>query len=423
MAIKHVIKVTSQQWEDLKTTGQTIDADGNIHRYDGSGETVYNVYDYDEIIELNNKIDTILAGATPSTTQLVHKTISDMRTDIITANPSLANKFCLGFKALLSQNNTIYKNGYTLYVNGVERNTDYTYPGENQEYVTVLYFADANDELVLTEQPDFIIFETYIYGLGGNINFNENYYKNSDKLVSHGYPLKVMAGNRFVEFYGISQAVSYPLESNWNSIETFYSEATTISNSAFSIGAHPYFKRIDLPELLEIIYTNGDGAFKGLGSTIINFPKLETVTGVGNVNYVSFREIDNLTLPESLRTVTSIICVGVKNITLNCKYVDMSDDWYSSYNHPSLPFPTTVTVCDDWQASINLVYACKKQGVDWFEDLFENKLATLQTTKQIKIPTAIYNTLNTTQCTVAGYTDLTWIQYVTQIKNWTVAFA
>ena len=55
--IKKVVKLSYEQYHDLITTGKTTDKDGNEHIYDSTGETSNNVYGYDELMELNNKID------------------------------------------------------------------------------------------------------------------------------------------------------------------------------------------------------------------------------------------------------------------------------------------------------------------------------------------------------------------------------
>ena len=58
--IKKVIKVSYEQYHDLLTKGKTTDKDGNEHIYDSTGNTSYNVYGYDELMALNNKIDNVL---------------------------------------------------------------------------------------------------------------------------------------------------------------------------------------------------------------------------------------------------------------------------------------------------------------------------------------------------------------------------
>ena len=56
--IKKVIKVSYEQYHDLLTKGKTIDKDGNEHLYDDTAS--YNVYGYDELMDLNNKIDKMI---------------------------------------------------------------------------------------------------------------------------------------------------------------------------------------------------------------------------------------------------------------------------------------------------------------------------------------------------------------------------
>ena len=58
--VKKVVKLSSEQWTELLKTGQTTDASGVTHTYDSTGETSYNVYGYDELMALNNKIDKMI---------------------------------------------------------------------------------------------------------------------------------------------------------------------------------------------------------------------------------------------------------------------------------------------------------------------------------------------------------------------------
>ena len=58
--IKKVVKLSYEQYHDLITTGKTTDKDGNEHIYDNTGNTSYNVYSYDELMALNNKIDKMI---------------------------------------------------------------------------------------------------------------------------------------------------------------------------------------------------------------------------------------------------------------------------------------------------------------------------------------------------------------------------
>ena len=74
---------------------------------------------------------------------------------------------------------------------------------------------------------------------------------------------------------------------------------------------------------------------------------------------------------------------------------------------------TSISLCEDWQTSINLSKAGSEMTKDWYIDLFSNTLAdrTNETTLTITIPIAIYSSLSDEELALATS------------KNWTVAYA
>ena len=149
--IKKVIKVSYEQYHDLLTKGKTIDKDGNEHLYDDTAS--YNVYGYDELMALNNKIDKMIIDK-----QKVHpnyfnwSSIEDECANLqSTNNEYMSDGSKLSFvalrgylingatiKATPSNTNT---NGFgNVYLNGTKLTEDYTYEGDGVEYVSVVIF-------------------------------------------------------------------------------------------------------------------------------------------------------------------------------------------------------------------------------------------------------------------------------------------
>lgn len=107
----------------------------------------------------------------------------------------------------------------------------------------------------------------------------------------------------------------------------------------------------------------------------------------------------NVIIPSSVITIVSSIVANNNNITLNCnRATSISSGW--CYNTPTVNF----TMCDDWQASINIAVAAKNHTKDWFIDLFQNKLHDFSgegITREITIPLAIFNELTTEERAIA----------------------
>lgn len=406
--VKTVVELTQQQWEQLYKTGQTLDKDGVTRTLDTSGNTYYSADLYDEVIGLNNRIDRILAGNIPSTEQLIQKTIEEARNNEIAENPTLANRTCIGIKALLSKNDTVHVDNNIMYINGVLRDIDYTYSGNNQEYVTILYFSNGSN-LILSDNPTYNIMRCEIWQIDVVPNINQSYFAYSNTLKLDGYFSPNCYGVRKLYIKNILELC--PSVSDFTGVEYLYSEAKRSTNgNAFFVSKKTVLKYIDLPELTQI---GGTVPFSGLPAGCeLNIPKVETIAGYSANTNATFNALDSLVLPETVTSITGRICLANKSVTLNCKHATIDDNWYAS------SAPTTLNLCEDWQTSINLAVAGTQQNADWYKDLLENKLATVSTSKYIKVPSAMFNTLNTTPCTVEGFSG-TWIQYATS-KGWNV---
>ena len=143
--IKKVIKVSYEQYHDLLTKGKTIDKDGNEHLYDDTAS--YNVYGYDELMALNNKIDKMIIDK-----QKVHPNyfnwlkIEDECTKLQEDNNEKAsngdNLSFIAIRGYLKKGATIKatptesnSNGFgNVYLNGTKLTEDYTYEGDGNEF-------------------------------------------------------------------------------------------------------------------------------------------------------------------------------------------------------------------------------------------------------------------------------------------------
>lgn len=160
-------------------------------------------------------------------------------------------------------------------------------------------------------------------------------------------------------------------------------------------------KKIILPEVTSIfgiMFANTNGFF----DVEIYTPKLTSVSGSGN-NCPYFC-VKNVIIPNSVRVIGTHVCSLNDTITLNCNRATINSSWCISAPK------TNFTMCSDWQASINIAVAAKNRPIDWFIDLFTNKLADMtgQDAPQINIPLAIFEALSPEQLAIA------------QNKNWTV---
>ena len=84
---------------------------------------------------------------------------------------------------------------------------------------------------------------------------------------------------------------------------------------------------------------------------------------------------------------------------------------------------TSLQLEDGWNTSLNCA-SFTSLPLDNFKDIIKNKLAdrTGQDALIFTVPKGdnYFNVLNTELCDVEGHTDKTWIEYATQVKNWTI---
>ncbi len=180
-------------------------------------------------------------------------------------------------------------------------------------------------------------------------------------------------------------------------------------------------KKINLPNLTTIDGDNVNGFFYKANNPdlIYYFPKLRIIKGYNTIrpDLAPFSNVVNVVIPETVISTTKCICSANETITLNCNKATFDSKWCGTT--PTVNF----TMCDNWQASINIAVAAKNHTKDWFIDLFQNKLydhsittdtgdgGMIVSAGEITIPLAIFNALTDDELAIA------------ENKNWTVGGA
>ena len=148
--IKKVVKLSYEQWVELLKTGKTTDKDGNEHIYDSTGNTSYNVYGYDELMALNNKIDNVLIKPYKITHTPIIVENLETYIDNLYAEKGYTDSYA-GLIGLMKKGDTIHVlEGYDIYINGSKIDYDYTYTENDTELVTICVFATTGN-IILTE--------------------------------------------------------------------------------------------------------------------------------------------------------------------------------------------------------------------------------------------------------------------------------
>ena len=431
--IKKVIKVSYEQYHDLLTKGKTIDKDGNEHLYDDTAS--YNVYGYDELMALNNKIDKMIIDK-----QKVHpnyfnwSSIEDECANLqSTKNEYMSDGSKLSFialrgyltngatiKATPSNTNT---NGFgNVYLNGTKLTEDYTYEGDGVEYVSVVIFdkEDTTTFEILESEFEFkVVFEIAMYNYSHAPIVPSTFLLNCAYFVSYNNVLsgEIAVPNELKILGGSSvyTALSKPYKLNKvtiekNSINTFAVMFTPYDTTT------PY--TLDLSKVKHI--QGGDRSNGNIPSNtnIIFRDLLSLKSGYQNILFVNTSMIE---LPAGVTQVLgqgsggSYVFQNVGTLILHCKNATFDNYWAKGTNTGVL------TLESGWNTSLTCA-SFTSLSLNDFVEIIRDKLAdrTGQDVLIFTVPTAIFTTLNAELCDVEGHTDKTWVEYATQVKNWTV---
>ena len=185
----------------------------------------------------------------------------------------------------------------------------------------------------------------------------------------------------------------------------------------------PYDTSAYTLDLSKVKYIQGNDRSNGNipANTNVIFRDLVTIRA-GYQNSV-FSRLDYLEIPSG---VTSIIGTGqggstvfsmIGTLVLHCKNATFDSYWAFGSG------TTLLQLEDGWNTSLNCA-SFTSLPLDNFKDIIKNKLAdrTGQDALIFTVPKGdkYFNVLNTEMCDVEGYTDKTWVEYATEVKNWTI---
>ena len=435
--IKKVVKLSYEQYHDLITTGKTTDKDGNEHIYDSTGNTSYNVYGYDELIALNNKIDKMIIEKNK-----VHPNyfnwlkIEDECTKLqednneYTADGSKLSFIAIrGYlkkgatiKATPTQSNP---DGFgNVYLNGTKLTEDYTYEGDGNEYVSVVIFDKESNSTFGILRSEFEIecsFEMAIYNYSHTPIVPNSLWENCAYFISYNYtPIGTIIAPNELKLLGASSDftnLSKPYKLNKVTIEK---ETIEPYGNLFSPYDTTASYTLDLSKVKHL--QGGDRRSGNIKSnTNIIFKDLLTITA-GFQNRL-FNDTHLIEIPEGVTSILgrgqngSTVFYNIFNLILHCKNATFDNYWANGEATASLILE------EGWNTSLTCA-SFKSLPIDNFKDIIKNKLAdrTGQEALIFTVPKGdtYFNVLNTELCDVEGHTDKTWIEYATQVKNWTI---
>ena len=433
--IKKVVKLSYEQYHDLITTGKTIDKDGNEHIYDSTGNTSYNVYGYDELMALNNKIDkNIIEKNKVHPNYFNWLKIEDECAKLQEDNNEyMADGSKLSFIALrgylvkgsiikASPSNTNTNGFGNVYLNGAKLIQDYTYEGDGVEYVSVVIFDKSEDVTfgILESEFEFkTIFECAIYNYSHNPIVPNNLWRSCVYFVSYQYTPNgtIISPNEF-KLLGTSSGKA-GLQKPYRLNQVVIEMETMDTTSAFFV---PYDTTSSYTlDLSKVKHLQGGDRNNGniKASANIIFRDLLTVdTGYQNNLFNGTYVIE---LPAGVTRVFgygsggSYAFANIGTLILHCKNASFDNYWAKGTSTKIL------TLENGWNTSLTCA-TFTSLPLDNFIEIIRDKLAdrTGQDALIFTVPTAIFTTLNTDLCDVEGHTEKTWVEYATQVKNWTV---
>lgn len=330
---------------------------------------------------------------------IVLKTLEQEYEDILKTNEEYQSFSAVGYRATLQNGDTVMVTGNSghFFLNGEPMIADYTYTGDGCEIVSVWVFENKY-ELKLNDTPTFIITELNVRNLMSTPEISDGYTLYTTTLKTYNFDIKGLTTKKLVSNGAETfiQSVAYMP----TYIEEIQSDCVTFPGASWKspLDGKTYLKKAIFPNLTTINSGNSSGGTTFLSGCSnaeleISFPNLKTINNhTANTKTVgAFGNVKNVILPPSVTYVGAYNFSNNQTVILNCNRANFNTNWcYSTSN--ALP-PTNFQMCEDWQASINIAIAAKNHTIDWFIDLFENKLAEVTPgSREISIPVAIYDT-------------------------------
>lgn len=420
MDVKKIVRCLPEQYQELLETGQ-VEVDGKIKtKEDGV------IYDtgYLELIEWHNKFmqaqyEQVKVNHTPMAMKSLEQEYEELTAD--EGGKESAYVSAVGFTAVLKSGDTIRTgapNSGCFYINGERLTHDYTYNGDGYEVVNVWCFEgkpEAGNPIIvppqLNDTPTFNITELDVRNIAQTPVVGDSYKNYALTLKAYNFEISGLATRKLIKtgIRTFSQGFT-------SIVEEVESDCTSVGNWHDAI---PNLKKVIMPKL-ETIESTAQNFLYGATNPELTYyvPALKTIKSPSSANWCPFFNVVNVVIPPSVTTIANTACYNNKTITLNCNRAkSISSNW--CYNTPTINF----TMCNDWQASINIAVAAKNHTKDWFIDLFRNKLydhsITMDTgdggmivsAGEITIPLAIFNALTDDELAIA------------ENKNWTVGGA
>lgn len=397
-----IVNCTPEQYMELLKNGQ-VEINGEIKTKEEG--TLYNTGEL-ELLEWYNKI----MEAQHKKYELTHApftmvTLSQEYEAIVEKNSKYsAGCSAVGFRAYLKNGDTLpideiaHADKGEWYINGERRTTDYTYNGNDTELVSVWIFDVVGKFTVnLSTQPTFTPHEIDIRAFGANPTLHELYYLYTQKITTYKYVLpikpigcKTLIVNGDLEYNQVVPDAVYEVISNCRILNNRY-----VGNSA-------YTKKISFPNLEEI--NAQDPILQALNVEEWDFGKLNKITFT-NTNHALFYKTKYVVIPETVKTITGILCWTNSDVVLNCNDANYIDpNWYYPKN---LPDYIKFTMGDNWKATVDISQAARYWTPEDFRDLFENKLIPIDpnggtsAARKITVPATIVETLDN-----EGITDI-----------------
>ena len=411
--IKKVVKLSYDQWVELLKTGKTTDKDGNEHLYDETGETSYNVYGYDELIALNNRIDsTLLKPYKITHTPII---VEDLETYInnLYVEKGYIDSYA-GLIGLMKKGDTIHAlESCDVYINGSKIDYDYTYTENDTELVTICVFVTTGN-MILTEDnfqmTDYS--ELYVNKKGLDITLDSSITQKVSILTDYGVNLKgALPYSNVVKFKGDKIFSSGRNNYHFQNLKEVEYLGTQIPEGAFT-----YAQRLEKASFPNVVDITG-GVFNVTGTflycdnqnLVLKFPKLTSFTARDMSDTVTFDSCKYVELPETLKRCNyRYLFKNTKNIVLNCINCVFLDDSISYSNSPNTEY---LKLAEGWNTNINIKHFINLSVDNIIENFNNLKDLTGENTKTITIPQIIYNALTDEQKAIATN------------KNWTLGYA
>ena len=411
--IKKVVKLSYEQYHDLLTKGKTTDKDGNEHVYDTTGATSYNVYGYDELMALNNKIDNVLIKPYKITHTPIIVENLETYIDNLYAEKGYTDSYA-GLMGLMKKGDTIHVlESCDVYINGSKIDYDYTYTENDTELVTICVFVTTGN-IILTEDnfqmTDYS--ELYVNKKGLDITLDSSITQKVSILTDYGLDLPgALSYSNIVKFKGDKILSSSTDANHFQNLREVEYLGTQIPAGAFTYAEK--LEKASFPNVVDItggVY-NVTGTFYSCDNQnlVLKFPKLKSFKNKALHTTATFEGCKYVELPETLEICNYIyLLTNTKNIVLNCINCVFLNDIISYYNSPNTEY---LKLAEGWNTNINIKHFINLSIDNIIENFNNLKDLTGENTKTITIPQIIYNALTDEQKAIATN------------KNWTLGYA